>query len=1221
MLGKKRIKLRPKIESEINDPNSNFINENSKIRKILQSLKLFIPHKNKTRNENKHEQEHQHEHEHEFKLKNNKVKKQLLKQYKYRIERKLNFIPFSIHNYSSYYKEFYPYNVVTPNIFQELNNNDLLKKDKVANIKDKNQRNIKWSVDISSNSSTKSEFLIFKLKKISVIRIVSLKKEINDPTLIKEFKIEFGLTELNYHSTIFGGFSNDKLYNYEVFEVPNKLPCRYVKFTPLSKYKNEFNVSLWNVMLFGYNEKEELKKSIQLYKSIKIFNQFDFFMNIQLKMSLNDIKEIFNQNNMYGVKKSCYLNSNGNDERYNLMIKIKEILKTDIFDKKIRQTLKSYLKNLKHSYTKSKFIQISNLLNIFFQIDPSLVNNKEIGEIEFSNNYFSKYNFGDFLKISMKILVTFKNICVDKDSNSQGSNNKISIVKQFHTSKELLKKLAINDFANSEIKYANFIIDTSMNMIDYLLSKFDYVSLYCLNLSKENQEFKNIGQNSKYKEEREKLDNKVIKTENNKMVYQNNLYKKDNHVSIEVKNYFLQYNLSNKNNISGMNTSSINIKEKENLKNKTNHECNNNHDYYEPFIKSSSSEYTDFMPFYKKESSSASCTFLSFYANQTEKEERMYPKGRSGHATAIDDLKQIIYLFGGYNGIKELGCLWKHDIKKSIWTLLNDSTLYKKSCHKMLYYKEYLIIIGGYKENHKNIETNNFTQTAQIMFFCINNNCWRTEEFKCQSEKLKNFIESVFDFQAIIIDNIIYVFGENYNYNVKSNSYINKIGLVRIDLDKRYIDEVYNENHTLEYLVQMKNRSAHLMVYNTIDEKLYISGGKSEYKYITPHSQEVSYIINYDDIITFDLNKFSIKEEEICSLKNNKAKVSRLFSDIIEMKYNHYFNIEDLDVINSFKYNTINNNHFINHTNNQNENISYLEYKDYTNYLKFISNNTFNSFNSFNSHQREINPKNYSFELFTKEFISSFKVTDLISKLEMNSSTCSFFNEKRNEIILLCGLKIGKEYNICKDIYVYKCDKNEFYKPLIKYNDDNFLDKKRSFTSGSFSNINQSIYIFGGNENVKCKNSNRLNDFWKLEILEESLDKSIFFLNEFIQDFENVNKIINTLNFNDSKIIIDQYSEESISNNENSIENENEFSDLFNTMENFNNDNLKKIKKWIIKEISSYITMINKNYSLLSLNFSYFNERKYRMIENSFASIKRVIEIYYFFNFLNSILN
>lgn len=47
------------------------------------------------------------------------------------------------------------------------------------------------------------------------------------------------------------------------------------------------------------------------------------------------------------------------------------------------------------------------------------------------------------------------------------------------------------------------------------------------------------------------------------------------------------------------------------------------------------------------------------------------PCGRGGHSMCIDPEGQKIYMFGGWNGRKDLGDFWEFDLRTNAWRLIS----------------------------------------------------------------------------------------------------------------------------------------------------------------------------------------------------------------------------------------------------------------------------------------------------------------------------------------------------------------------------------------------------------------------------------------------------------------------------------------------------------------------------------------------------------------------
>ena len=67
------------------------------------------------------------------------------------------------------------------------------------------------------------------------------------------------------------------------------------------------------------------------------------------------------------------------------------------------------------------------------------------------------------------------------------------------------------------------------------------------------------------------------------------------------------------------------------------------------------------------------------------------PSARGGHAMCIDPVNSAIYLFGGWDGQKNLDDFWVYDIKKDDWNLVHYATARDRngpgprSCHRMVF--------------------------------------------------------------------------------------------------------------------------------------------------------------------------------------------------------------------------------------------------------------------------------------------------------------------------------------------------------------------------------------------------------------------------------------------------------------------------------------------------------------------------------------------------------
>lgn len=84
------------------------------------------------------------------------------------------------------------------------------------------------------------------------------------------------------------------------------------------------------------------------------------------------------------------------------------------------------------------------------------------------------------------------------------------------------------------------------------------------------------------------------------------------------------------------------------------------------------------------------CNENSFQNLCTNKNQINYPCERGGHTMTLDEKNSVIYLFGGWDGKKDLDDFWMFDIINEEWKLISLSTFVDngpcaRSCHRMVF--------------------------------------------------------------------------------------------------------------------------------------------------------------------------------------------------------------------------------------------------------------------------------------------------------------------------------------------------------------------------------------------------------------------------------------------------------------------------------------------------------------------------------------------------------
>ncbi|XP_049309463.1 muskelin isoform X1 [Bactrocera dorsalis] len=232
------------------------------------------------------------------------------------------------------------------------------------------------------------------------------------------------------------------------------------------------------------------------------------------------------------------------------------------------------------------------------------------------------------------------------------------------------------------------------------------------------------------------------------------------------------------------------------------------------------------------------------------------PGNRGGHQLVVDTKKRLVYLYGGWDGYRDLSDLWVFDIKTNSWTLLFEQTeLFNgptpRSCHKMVYdsVSENIFMLGRYLDN--SIRTTDYIKSD---FFLYDTRA-RTWLQICDDTSQVGGPQLVYDHQMCIDSEKrnIYVFGGKIlTPRSVSNSTSNEpeySGLFSYHIATNTWTQILVDCHhpsaAQADVLSIKSRITHCMVFHTKHRKLYIYGGQRGKEDI-------------DDFITYDVDTQSI---------------------------------------------------------------------------------------------------------------------------------------------------------------------------------------------------------------------------------------------------------------------------------------------------------------------------------------------------------------------------
>jgi len=151
-----------------------------------------------------------------------------------------------------------------------------------------------------------------------------------------------------------------------------------------------------------------------------------------------------------------------------------------------------------------------------------------------------------------------------------------------------------------------------------------------------------------------------------------------------------------------------------------------------------------------------------------------HPGSRGGHQMVLDSSSQMIYLFGGWDGTKDLSDLWSYNISDSKWKLISPDTSAdggpsQRSCHKMVIdtVNKHIFTLGRYLERSRRDDNENIK--SDFYMYDIVGGKWTLITDDTSAMGGPNLI---FDHQMCMDQarRTIYVFGGQSLYSSSSSS-------------------------------------------------------------------------------------------------------------------------------------------------------------------------------------------------------------------------------------------------------------------------------------------------------------------------------------------------------------------------------------------------------------------------------------------------------------------
>lgn len=230
----------------------------------------------------------------------------------------------------------------------------------------------------------------------------------------------------------------------------------------------------------------------------------------------------------------------------------------------------------------------------------------------------------------------------------------------------------------------------------------------------------------------------------------------------------------------------------------------------------------------------SSCPYIPIWRKIGPNNGITSPPTRGGHQMCIDSTTGKIYLYGGWDGEKDLADFWVFDQDSNEWTCISDNTASSfgpgpRSCHKIDYDERNNCIytLGRYVDQDVRMNVN------------LDNDFWKYDvKYNSWSKISSNVVNEggpqlLYDHQMVIDseEQKIYVFGgrtisQEPSLSVNSGLYVYDIALNKWKI-------LRSDDSQLPNTIQLKSRIGHSMLLNPDTKELYIFAGQRNKDYLS----------------------------------------------------------------------------------------------------------------------------------------------------------------------------------------------------------------------------------------------------------------------------------------------------------------------------------------------------------------------------------------------------
>ena len=215
------------------------------------------------------------------------------------------------------------------------------------------------------------------------------------------------------------------------------------------------------------------------------------------------------------------------------------------------------------------------------------------------------------------------------------------------------------------------------------------------------------------------------------------------------------------------------------------------------------------------------------------------PSPRGGHQLCIDSVQQNIYMFGGWDGARDLADFWQYNITSGKWRLLSGDTAAEggpgpRSCHKMVLDPKYrqIFVLGRYLE--RGLRDTQANTRSDFYVYDIGAEKWTMITDDTSAMAGTNLI---FDHQMCldVERRDIYVFGGQTLFMQTASGTLQERPVSDKKFSGLYVYHIPDNTWRLlcddgeapaSGVPPIRSRTGHSMLFNTADRNLYIFGGQ-----------------------------------------------------------------------------------------------------------------------------------------------------------------------------------------------------------------------------------------------------------------------------------------------------------------------------------------------------------------------------------------------------------